>query len=34
MPPPALGQHTQEILTQFLGKSKADIEHLISEGVI
>jgi len=34
MPPPALGQHTQEILTQLLGKTKADIEHLTREGVI
>ncbi len=34
MPPPALGQHTDEILTQFLMKSKSDIDKLKSEGVV
>jgi len=34
MPPPALGQHTDEILTQYLMKSKSDIDKLKSEGVV
>ncbi len=34
MPPPALGQHTDEILTQFLMKSKSEIDKLKSEGVV
>jgi succinate--hydroxymethylglutarate CoA-transferase len=34
MPPPTLGQHTDEILKEVLGYSSADIESLKSEGVI
>ena len=34
IPPPALGQHTDEILTQFLNKSVAEISKLKSEGVV
>ena len=33
LPPPTLGQHTQEILTQ-LGYSTAEIDHLKARGVI
>ena len=34
IPPPLLGQHTSEILTGLLGKSKGDLEALRSKGVI
>jgi len=34
IPPPALGQHTDEILTQFLNKSAAEISKLKSEGIV
>lgn len=34
VPPPFLGQHTEEIFTQILGYSKTDIEQLKKEGVI
>ncbi|KAL9110223.1 MAG: hypothetical protein Q9187_008079, partial [Circinaria calcarea] len=33
-PPPFLGQHTDEILTDTLGMSESDIEHLRNEGVV
>lgn len=33
LPPPTLGQHTQEVLTQ-LGYSPAEIDHLRAKGVI
>jgi len=33
-PPPTLGQHTNEVLEEVLGYSKADIESLRSEGVV
>ena len=32
--PPLLGEHTDEVLSGLLGKSRADIEALRSEGVI
>lgn len=34
MPPPLLGQHTGEVLTDILGMSEGDIEHLRNEGVV
>ena len=34
MPPPLLGQHTDEILIDILGMSKSNIENLRKEGVI
>ncbi|EON64594.1 hypothetical protein W97_03827 [Coniosporium apollinis CBS 100218] len=34
MPPPTLGQHTEEILKDVVGMSGADIESLKSEGVV
>ena len=34
MAPPTLGQHTQEVLTQVLGYSMADVERLRKEGAI
>lgn len=34
MPPPALGEHTEEVLIQKLGRSPADIEALRAEAVI
>jgi succinate--hydroxymethylglutarate CoA-transferase len=34
MPPPTLGQHTDEILKDTLGMSVGDIEKLRSEGVV
>jgi len=34
MPPPALGQHTDEILVSFLNKSAAEIADLKSAGVV
>ncbi|HEV7392803.1 MAG TPA: CaiB/BaiF CoA-transferase family protein [Burkholderiales bacterium] len=34
MPPPLLGEHTSEILTGLLGKSRGDLEALRSKGVI
>ena len=34
MAPPTLGQHTQEVLTQVLGYSNADMERLKKEGAI
>lgn len=33
-PPPTLGQHTDEVLTEILGMSRSDIESLKEEGVI
>ncbi|TKA72383.1 hypothetical protein B0A49_03420 [Cryomyces minteri] len=33
-PPPTLGQHTDEILTEVLGMSDADVKSLRSEGVV
>ncbi|PSK55852.1 Succinate--hydroxymethylglutarate CoA-transferase [Elsinoe australis] len=33
-PPPTLGQHTDEVLTNLLGYSKSDVESLRSEGVV
>jgi succinate--hydroxymethylglutarate CoA-transferase len=34
MPPPTLGQHTDEILADVLGMDSANIEELRGEGVI
>ncbi|KAF2025254.1 caib/baif family protein-like protein [Setomelanomma holmii] len=34
LPPPTLGQHTDEILSNVLGMSESDIEELRGEGVI
>ena len=34
MPPPALGQHTDEILSDFLHKSPAQIAELKSAGIV
>lgn len=34
MPPPTLGQHTDEILSDMLGMSGSDIEELRGEGII
>jgi succinate--hydroxymethylglutarate CoA-transferase len=34
MPPPTLGQHTDEILSDVLGMKSSDIEELRGEGVI
>jgi succinate--hydroxymethylglutarate CoA-transferase len=34
LPPPTLGQHTDEILAETLGMSKSDIEDLRGEGVV
>jgi succinate--hydroxymethylglutarate CoA-transferase len=34
MPPPTLGQHTDEILSDVLGMDSANIEELRGEGVI
>jgi succinate--hydroxymethylglutarate CoA-transferase len=34
MPPPTLGQHTNEILSDVLGMDSANIEELRGEGVI
>ena len=34
LPPPTLGQHTEEILTGLLGYSKADVERLRKEKVV
>ena len=33
-PPPTLGQHTDEVLTDMLGMGKDEIESLKSEGVV
>ncbi|KAK5017786.1 hypothetical protein LTR60_001784 [Cryomyces antarcticus] len=33
-PPPTLGQHTDEILTDVLGMSDSDVKSLRSEGVV
>jgi len=33
-PPPLLGQHTYEILSEVLGLTDADIESLKKEGVV
>lgn len=34
MPPPLLGQHTDEILGKILGMTQADIESLKKEGIV
>jgi crotonobetainyl-CoA:carnitine CoA-transferase CaiB-like acyl-CoA transferase len=34
LPPPTLGQHTEEILTRVLGYPKGDVERLRKEKVI
>jgi crotonobetainyl-CoA:carnitine CoA-transferase CaiB-like acyl-CoA transferase len=34
LPPPTLGQHTEEILTGLLGHSKAEVERLKKEKII
>jgi len=34
MPPPLLGQHTQEVLREVLGRSDEEIEALRGKGVI
>ena len=33
-PPPTLGQHTDEVLTDMLGMGKEEIDSLKSEGVV
>jgi len=33
-PPPTLGQHTDEVLTQVLGMSSSDVKALKKDGVI
>jgi formyl-CoA transferase len=33
-PPPALGQHSAEVLQELLGKSEADIKRLRAAGVV
>jgi crotonobetainyl-CoA:carnitine CoA-transferase CaiB-like acyl-CoA transferase len=34
LPPPTLGQHTEEILTKILGYSKTEVERLRKEKVV
>jgi succinate--hydroxymethylglutarate CoA-transferase len=34
LPPPLLGQHTDEIMSEVLDYSKADIEGLKKEGIV
>ena len=34
LPPPTLGQHTSEVLKEFLGKSEAEVARLRSDGII
>jgi crotonobetainyl-CoA:carnitine CoA-transferase CaiB-like acyl-CoA transferase len=34
LPPPLLGEHTEEVLTGLLGKSAAELERLRSNGVV
>ncbi len=34
VPPPTLGQHTEEVLTGLLGKSEAELARLRSDGVV
>jgi crotonobetainyl-CoA:carnitine CoA-transferase CaiB-like acyl-CoA transferase len=34
LPPPLLGQHTDEVLRSLLGKSEAEVARLRSEGII
>ncbi|KAJ3317970.1 hypothetical protein HDU76_000991 [Blyttiomyces sp. JEL0837] len=34
MPPPILGQHTEEILSEFLGYDSKQISHLVDTGVV
>ena len=33
-PPPTLGQHTDEVLRDLLGKNAAEIARLRSEGIV
>jgi crotonobetainyl-CoA:carnitine CoA-transferase CaiB-like acyl-CoA transferase len=33
-PPPTVGQHTEEVLSKYLGYSKEQISHLRKEGVL
>jgi CoA:oxalate CoA-transferase len=33
-PPPSLGQHTAEVLSDWLNMSEADVDHLRDEGVV
>ncbi|MDH3463895.1 MAG: CoA transferase [Acidimicrobiia bacterium] len=33
-PAPSLGEHTSSVLTEVLGYSEADLEHMVEEGVI
>jgi len=34
MPPPTLGQHTNEVLRDLLGKSEAEVARLRSDGIV
>ena len=34
MPPPTLGQHTNEVLKELLGKSEAEVTRLRSDGIV
>jgi crotonobetainyl-CoA:carnitine CoA-transferase CaiB-like acyl-CoA transferase len=34
VPPPTLGQHTDEVLKDFLQKSPSEIAQLRSEGIV
>jgi formyl-CoA transferase len=34
VPPPTLGQHTDEVLRKLLGKNEAEVARLRSEGIV